>query len=222
MLGEVIEVQDRLVQHRQTHPHLAAEPLGPVGHRELLVGLVQVDLPRLATQLPPELLMVAPGREGIESLLAGIVEQPDLELLPALVGPAMTRHATANLAPPTHVRAAVQFGLGPLEVAHGVGGGGGLSPDRDHCYDWPAPDAVEVGVRLRLEQQFLATLGRTPGAEIRRTHVQLAKELLARTDLSMGEVARRSGFTNAARLSVVFRRITGLTPSAFRRQGRLA
>lgn len=85
-------------------------------------------------------------------------------------------------------------------------------------------DILEVVpiTRRRLEQLFAAVLRRTPAAEIRRVRVEAAKELLAGTDVSMAEVARRSGFSDAIRLAEVFRRQTGQTPSSFRRQFRLA
>ncbi|MFP4052633.1 MAG: substrate-binding domain-containing protein [Phycisphaerae bacterium] len=80
----------------------------------------------------------------------------------------------------------------------------------------------EVAVSRRtLETRFRETLGRTPLAEIRRTHVEQAKKLLSHTDLPMPEIARESGFTSAPALSVIFRRETGMPPTAWRRQYQL-
>ena len=70
--------------------------------------------------------------------------------------------------------------------------------------------------RRSLERRFRATLGRSIASEIRRTHVERAKQLLTNTTLSIEDVARASGFTNVTLLGVVFRRYTGDTPSAFR------
>ena len=42
--------------------------------------------------------------------------------------------------------------------------------------------------------------------------------LLATTDLPLLEVARKSGFTNAALLSVAFRREVGVPPGVYRRR----
>ncbi len=80
--------------------------------------------------------------------------------------------------------------------------------------------AVPV-TRRRLEQLFQERLRRSPAAEIRHAHVERAKELLASTDARMEEIALRSGFSCGVRLAEVFRRQTGVTPSAFRRQFRL-
>jgi LacI family transcriptional regulator len=80
----------------------------------------------------------------------------------------------------------------------------------------------EVGISRRsLERRFRLILGRTPLEEVRHTRVERARQLLAGTDLSMPAVARRSGFASAERLSVLFRKETGITPTGYRRQFRL-
>ena len=52
--------------------------------------------------------------------------------------------------------------------------------------------------------------------KIQRVRLDKAKDLLARTDLPILTVARRSGFAHASHLSAVFRREEGLTPSDYR------
>jgi LacI family transcriptional regulator len=74
----------------------------------------------------------------------------------------------------------------------------------------------------RLERKFKQLVGRRMQQEIRRVHVELAKRLLTATDLPMPDVAVKSGFANASKLSVAFRTETGQTPSDFRRRFRLA
>lgn len=71
--------------------------------------------------------------------------------------------------------------------------------------------------RQRLERHFRRELGRTVQEEVRRARVEVARRLLSTTGLPLNEVASRSGFTNAALLSVAFRRETGVPPGAFRR-----
>lgn len=75
--------------------------------------------------------------------------------------------------------------------------------------------------RRSLERRFTQTLGRTPLQEIRRVRMERAKQLLANTDQPMPQVAQASGFSNAERLSVVFREESGMTPTEYRRQFRL-
>lgn len=78
------------------------------------------------------------------------------------------------------------------------------------------------GGRQRLERRFRRVLDRTVVEEIRRAHVDAAKKLLQTTSLSMAEVAKRSGFTNAALLSVAFQRELGMPPGVYRRRVQLA
>jgi LacI family transcriptional regulator len=80
-------------------------------------------------------------------------------------------------------------------------------------------EAVPVS-RRALERAFRRALGRSPAREIRQAHLRRAKDLLGTTELDMGEVAYRSGFTGPKQLSVVFRQHTGLTPTAYRQQFR--
>jgi LacI family transcriptional regulator len=74
--------------------------------------------------------------------------------------------------------------------------------------------------RRALERRFFQSMNRSVAEEIRRAHVSRAKELIAGTDLMLGEVARQSGFTDARQLSVVFRQHMAQTPSDYRRQFR--
>ncbi len=80
--------------------------------------------------------------------------------------------------------------------------------------------AVPVS-RRSLEQRFRATLERGVGEEIRRVHLERAKNLLATTNLSIAEVAQQAGFTSLHYLSRVFRQETGQTPTLYRRQFRV-
>ena len=72
--------------------------------------------------------------------------------------------------------------------------------------------------RRTLEQAFRRHLDRGIHAEILRRQIQRAKELLAQTHLPLADVAERAGFASAARLSQVFRRDVGMTPSGYRRK----
>ncbi len=71
--------------------------------------------------------------------------------------------------------------------------------------------------RRSLERRFLQTIGHSVGSEIRRAHVERAKQLLVATTLSIEEVAAASGFTSATPLGVVFRKHVGESPTEFRR-----
>jgi LacI family transcriptional regulator len=71
--------------------------------------------------------------------------------------------------------------------------------------------------RRELERRVLATLGVTPLEHLLRARVAGAKELLVGPEgLSLGEVARRCGFSGARHMNAVFRRLEGLAPAVWR------
>lgn len=72
--------------------------------------------------------------------------------------------------------------------------------------------------RKSLERRFGEQLGRTPLAEIRRVHIHAAKQLLIHTDYPMKQVARRAGFARPQHMATLFRRLVGVSPTAFRQR----
>jgi transcriptional regulator GlxA family with amidase domain len=65
-------------------------------------------------------------------------------------------------------------------------------------------------------RRFVETTGTTPLRWLHHQRVQLAQELLERSDLPVDEVARRAGFGTTAVLRRHFGRDVGTTPSAYR------
>jgi LacI family transcriptional regulator len=95
---------------------------------------------------------------------------------------------------------------------------------REHAAEPMSVDDVVAELRIsrrRLEQRFQAALGRTPASEIRRARIERARHLLEVTDVPLGQIALDCGFTDAPRLSKVFRREMGMTPSQYRMRARL-
>jgi LacI family transcriptional regulator len=79
----------------------------------------------------------------------------------------------------------------------------------------------ELAVSRRdLEKKFRALLGRSVLDEIHRARIELARELLD-TDLQVVQVARQAGFSSPQLFATVFRRLTGVSPSQYRRNNRL-
>lgn len=70
--------------------------------------------------------------------------------------------------------------------------------------------------RRSLEGRFNTLIGRTLHEEIWRGHFDLAMRLLSSSDLSLQEVAERSGFRTASALVNLFRQRLGVTPKEFR------
>lgn len=71
--------------------------------------------------------------------------------------------------------------------------------------------------RRVLESRFKKILGRSPHEELTRLKLERIKELLAETDVSLAEIAARTGFEHDEYMSVFFRNATGTTPGKFRR-----
>ncbi len=70
--------------------------------------------------------------------------------------------------------------------------------------------------RRAIEQRFRKVLGRTIQAEIMRLRIQRAKSLLREGRVPVAEIADQCGLSSPARLSVVFKREVGLTPTDYR------
>lgn len=76
--------------------------------------------------------------------------------------------------------------------------------------------------RSALERRFKQWLGRTPHDQLLRVKIDRVKTMLATTDLPLAVVAERTGFEHTEYLSVVFKRVTGLRPSAYRARHRVS
>ena len=139
------------------------------------------------------------------ALLEGILQGQQPPEKPLFIDPIgiVTRQSTDTLA------------IDDTDLAHAV------SFIRDH-----AADPIQVKDILRavpvsrrwLEHRFQEVLGRTPAAEIRRVHLERAKELLIQTDMSVQKIADASGFGSEQYLIYTFSRQIGLSPHKFRSQ----
>ncbi|MBP7937362.1 MAG: DNA-binding transcriptional regulator [Phycisphaerae bacterium] len=75
-----------------------------------------------------------------------------------------------------------------------------------------------VGVsRAALGPRFKSVTHRTVGQEIRRVRLDLAKDLLARSNMPIKRIAIETGFSAVQYLTRVFQAATGQTPASFRR-----
>jgi LacI family transcriptional regulator len=75
--------------------------------------------------------------------------------------------------------------------------------------------AVPVS-RTKLEREFRKLFGRSINQEILRYRVELAKEELMRGNAGILDIAVRCGFANRQLLNMVFKNLTGETPTGFR------
>lgn len=70
--------------------------------------------------------------------------------------------------------------------------------------------------KTQLNRKVKAITGYTTTEYILQIRISMAKQLLVKTDYSIGEIASRVGIDDLAYFSAVFRKSTGKTPSAFR------
>lgn len=78
--------------------------------------------------------------------------------------------------------------------------------------------------KYHLIRQFREAMGETPARYLTKLRIDAAKTLLEDDDLSLEEIARRTGFSNATGLIRNFKAKEGMTPGRFRRmviQGRV-
>lgn len=78
--------------------------------------------------------------------------------------------------------------------------------------------ARRAGVSRRtLELRFRRAFGRGPAQEVRARKLELARRLLAETDLTVAEVAARCGSGSVQAFTTLFRRACGHPPAEYRR-----
>jgi AraC family transcriptional regulator len=74
--------------------------------------------------------------------------------------------------------------------------------------------------RSYFSHAFRASVGRTPHAHIVRTRIEHAMQRMIETDEPLSEIALAAGFADQAHFSNKFRRVTGMTPTRWRRARR--
>jgi len=68
---------------------------------------------------------------------------------------------------------------------------------------------------------FRSDFGESPYAYVIRRRIELAKEMMLRTDESLAYIARACGLADQPHLTRLFRRFSGTSPASWRRQHRL-
>lgn len=69
---------------------------------------------------------------------------------------------------------------------------------------------------------FIKHLGWTPGSFMREARIEHAKQLLIEQDISLREIASRSGFKSDNTFCVAFSRAAGMSPKQFQRRAWLS
>jgi AraC-like DNA-binding protein len=89
----------------------------------------------------------------------------------------------------------------------------------DPAHEWTLAElAARCGLaRSRFTERFTELVGVPPMTYLARWRMQLASDLLTRTDLRVGEVAASVGYASEAAFTRAFRAATQRTPAAWRR-----
>ncbi|MGX9964917.1 helix-turn-helix domain-containing protein [Roseomonas sp. F4] len=109
---------------------------------------------------------------------------------------------------------------------------GGLAPWQVHrltrYIDGHLQDALGIAMLAEIARlspahfcrAFKVSFGRTPHGYVLHRRLKYAQRLMLTTDASLAQIALDCGLFDQAHLSRVFRRATGTTPNAWRRQHR--
>lgn len=84
----------------------------------------------------------------------------------------------------------------------------------------------EIATRLSISEKymcrlFVERLGEPPKACFQRLRMEKAKKLMIETGMGVSEVAAATGFSSASRFSQAFSRAVGVSPKAFREEGKM-
>ncbi|MEI6236591.1 MAG: helix-turn-helix transcriptional regulator, partial [Planctomycetota bacterium] len=94
----------------------------------------------------------------------------------------------------------------------------------ENCHKVIGQDDVALAVNAEtrtLQRRFQKFLKRPIVAEIRRVRIERAKRELAKGNSDLAEIARDVGFGDRMRMSEIFRRELGISPSDYRRERQL-
>jgi transcriptional regulator GlxA family with amidase domain len=70
-------------------------------------------------------------------------------------------------------------------------------------------------------RMFRKTMGMTPHRYLMQARIGKVKELLGQSELCLAAIADEAGFSDQGHMSKVFKRLTGMTPRAFRNKRQL-
>jgi LacI family transcriptional regulator len=139
--------------------------------------------------------------ELLDGMMAGQNVQPEVQCIPPL-GVA-TRQSTDTLAvDDPRIAGALRYIREHATAGIGVG---------DVLTRFPM-------ARRAFEKSLKKLIGRSPQEEIRRVQMSRARELLSGTKLRLDEIAEKCGFRHPEYLTVVFKRLTGMSPRDFRKR----
>ncbi|VFA96671.1 Bacillibactin transport regulator [Nocardia cyriacigeorgica] len=112
-------------------------------------------------------------------------------------------------APPAWYRALGDDVVGPALAA--------LHADPARAWSTAELAATAGVARTTFTTRFTASVGQSPAAYLTEWRLTLAADLLAHSELTVAAIARRVGYADAFGFSSAFKRVRGMSPSAYRR-----
>jgi len=174
---------------------------------------------------PSEALLTAGEREELV-MTGGVMSWHDLalHLIARCVGPTAARGMARMLMLEWHAQGQAPYiGFAPPRD-HGDALVARLQRwlDESHATANPVDEMVQrSGVTRRtLERRFRKATGHSPIRYVQNVRIARARRELERTGLSVEQVSQDVGYENVAYFSKLFRRVTRLTPGAYRRRFR--
>lgn len=227
--------QDRAVTIREPLPPAGAAERAPLqliagtpGSTVLLCGYFHFaeDTPlALVTQLP-DLLVTRDQLEGERALVGPAAELAASELVAFGAGSELVLDRLTEILFVHAVRHWAKQAMLPDGVLNG------LADERLQRVITAIHDRTEepwsVDRLARLAGQsrtafatgFRAAIGVSPMDYLVRRRIELARQLLAQSRADLATIAERTGYADPNALTRAFKRVTGLSPSAFRRAAR--
>jgi AraC family transcriptional regulator len=77
-------------------------------------------------------------------------------------------------------------------------------------------------IQFHFIRAFKHSVGPSPYQYVLSERISVAKEMLSKRDLSIADVARAVGFSDASQLNRAFLKLTGITPTVYRRENGLS
>ena len=172
-----------------------------------------------AVELDPEVLYVDTG-QFITSAGATAGVDMCLHLVRRDYGAAIAADASRQAVAPLHRDGGqAQFIVRPGTRTAQTGLGAVLEWLQAHAYDdlTLADVAAQAGLSVRtLNRRFHEETGHTPMQWVTAVRIRRAQELLESTDHGVDRIAHLVGFASPAHFRVQFKRLSGVTPQAYR------
>ncbi|MEN8128480.1 MAG: DNA-binding transcriptional regulator [Planctomycetota bacterium] len=177
-----------------------------VPHQVAILGVdndeqyCQLETPATSSVVLPLRQIGFEGVRALEKLIHGTPHPPRLKALPPVE--IILRESTNTIAFKNEkLSEAIQF-------------------IRDNAHRPISVDEVCRALYLSrrwLENNMKNQIGHSPLTEIHRVHVERAKTLLTHGGMTLPEIAMASGFRSPERMSILFKKLTGVSPSKYRK-----